>query len=373
MPVSALEHQRDLGDVLDAIQAGVLVLDPLGRVEELNSAASRFLELSAGVIRGEPIEQLLGAAHPVSVLGRSVLGTAASAQQSDVLVERRNGEDLLVDVAVSPLFDAGGDPDGVVLVLRDRSLQKRLQRLEEERERYASFGRIAAGLAHEVKNPLGGIRGAGELLALRSKTDKNRETAELIVREATRIAALVDEFMVFARGDVLRLEAMNIHAVLDDVLEVLGHDPISAGIRIERRFDPSLPDLLADPNRLTQVFLNLARNAMQAMAAAGGTLELTTRMTLDHRVTTPEGRLVPTLAVWVRDNGPGMPEDVLRQATTPFFTTRTGGTGLGLAVAEYWVSQHGGALHIHSEPGVGTELRVTLPLRRPQPSSQPEN
>lgn len=365
-PAPVHERKRDLGDVLDAIQAGVLVLDPTGRVEQLNSAASRFLELSVEAVRGEPVEQLLGAAHPIAALGRGVLRTALSSQQSDVVVERRNDEDLLVDVAASPLFGDRGDPDGVLLVLRDRSLQKRLQRLESERERYASFGRIATGLAHEIKNPLGGIRGAGELLAVRGETEKSRETAELIVREATRIAALVDEFMVFARGDALRLEAVNIHAVIDGVLGLLSHDPAASGVHVERSFDPSIPPLLADPDRLTQVLLNLVGNAIQAMAPAGGALTITTRMTLEHRVTTPEGRLVPTLAVWVRDTGPGMSDEVLGQATTPFFTTRAGGTGLGLAVAEYWVSKHGGVLSLSSQTGVGTDVRVTLPMRRPR-------
>ena len=162
------------------------------------------------------------------------------------------------------------------------------------------------------------------------------------MREATRIAALVDDLMVFARGDGLRLRSVNIHEVLDGVLALVALDPAGAGTDVVRSYDPSLPEFLADPDRLTQVFLNLVRNAVQAMEGGAGRLVVTTRMTLDHRVTTPEGRLVPTLAVWIEDSGPGMSSEVLRQATTPFFTTRTGGTGLGLAVADYWVTPHGG-------------------------------
>jgi two-component system nitrogen regulation sensor histidine kinase GlnL len=362
----------DLSNVLEAIQAGVVVLDAEGVVGDLNTAASRMLELSDTTAAGQPLHGVLGATHPVVTLVDGVLRSASSAQTSDVTIERRRNPDLLLDAAVSPLYDGHGDPSGAVLVLRDRSFQKRLQELEAERERYDSFGRIAAGLAHEVKNPLGGIRGAAELLAHRARDDKTRETSQLIVREVGRIAALVDDFMVFARGDVLDLQPTNIHEVLDGVLAVLQQDPVAAGTEIERRFDPSLPEILADGNRLTQVFLNLTLNACQAMEKEGGRMVLSTRMTLDHRITTPEGRRVPTLAVWLEDTGPGMPEDVLREATTPFYTTRVGGTGLGLAVAEYWVSQHGGALRLESKVGQGTRALVTLPLRRADVPVHPE-
>jgi two-component system nitrogen regulation sensor histidine kinase GlnL len=354
---------RDLRHVIDALQAGVVILDRAGRVEELNPQASRFLLVPLEAVLGAPIERLAGADHAMSRLARSVLASGLSAQESDLKVERRHDTDALLDVAASPLFDDRGEPDGAVLVLRDRTLQKRLLQLEAERERFQAIGQMAAGLAHEIKNPLGGIRGAAELLAHRAADDKARETAGIIVREATRIASLVEDLMVFARGEALRLRPVNIHEVIDGVLALLALDPVAAGISVERVYDPSLPEFLADPDRLTQVFLNLARNAMQAMPG-GGSLAVTSRMTLDHRVTTPEGRLVPTLAVWLEDTGPGMPEEVLRQATTPFFTTRSGGTGLGLALADFWVTQHGGMIHLESELGRGTRARVTLPLRR---------
>jgi two-component system, NtrC family, nitrogen regulation sensor histidine kinase GlnL len=363
---------RDLRHVIDALQAGVVVVDRAGRVEELNPQASRFLRVPAEAVLGAPLERLAGADHAMSRLARSVLASGLSAQESDLKVERRHDTDALLDVSASPLFDDRGEPDGVVLVLRDRTLQKRLLQLEAERERFQSIGQMAAVLAHEIKNPLGGIRGAAELLAHRATDDKARETAGIIVRESTRIASLVEDLMVFARGEALRLRPVNIHEVLDGVLALLALDPVAAGVAVERAYDPSLPEFLADPDRLTQVFLNLARNAMQALAPGGGTLSVTTRMTLDHRVTTPEGRLVPTLAVWFEDTGPGMPEAVLRQATTPFFTTRAGGTGLGLAVADFWVTQHGGMIHLESELGRGTRARVTLPLRRPDaPPARP--
>ena len=340
------------------------MIDAEGIVEQLNSAACRILEHSPHAALGAPVERLLGPGHALARLGRKALETGIAGSENGQEIESRFNEDLRVDVSASPLFDEAGVIDGAVLLLRDRSAQRRLEQFEAERERLAFFGRIAAGLAHEVKNPLGGIRGAGELLSMRAGDGKTRETADLIVREATRIAKLVDDFMVFASGERLRLGPTNLHLILDQVLDLVAHDPLSRDCRIERAYDPSIPELWTDSNRLTQVFLNLVRNALQAMEGGGGRLTLTTRMTLDHRVFTESGQLVPTVAIWIRDTGPGMDEEELRQATIPFFTKRAGGTGLGLCVAEYWVSQHGGTLHIESTPGEGTAVRVTLPLRR---------
>ena len=352
---------RDLGSVMEAIVAGVVVLDREGRVEEINSTASRLIERSREQVVGRSAEELVTPSHALARLVRQTLARGSGFTENQQTIERRSDEDAVVDVAATPLF-AEGELDGVVLVLRDRTARNRLEQLEEERERFEAFGRIATGLAHEIKNPLGGIRGAGEILGRRSNDAKNREISELVVREATRIANLVDDFMVFARGDRLDLVPLNVHRVLDHVLGLAGMDPAFANARVERNFDPSIPDLLADGDRLTQVFLNLIRNGLQALGPDRGTITVTTRVALDRRLVTDGGRSRPTLSVAIRDTGVGMGPEELRQATTPFFTTRTGGTGLGLAVAEYWIAQHEGSLQIESEKGVGTLVRVALPL-----------
>jgi two-component system nitrogen regulation sensor histidine kinase GlnL len=350
--------------VLDAVLAGIVVLDAEGRVELLNSAACRILETSAEAALDRPVETLFGSEHSVPKMVRAVVKTGGSVNESELRIERRGGEDLVVDVAASPLFDDAGPPSGVVLALRDRTAQKTLEKLVADRESITAFGDMAAGIAHEVKNPLGGIRGAAEILASRSDEPRMKEIAEIIVREVERIAALVDDLMVFTPGDAVHFGSLNIHRLLDEVLELLSLDPISEGIEIERRYDPSIPEFMADGDRLAQVFLNLARNAFQAMAPEGGTLVVRTRMPFDHRLRDESGAPIPTLVVEISDAGPGIPADVLHRLATPFFTTRPGGTGLGLAVSRNWVSRHGGTLRIESTVGEGTTVEVALPLRR---------
>ena len=355
---------RDLRQVLDAVLDGVVVVDARGAIEELNAEAYRILGSSAQTPRGLPVEKLLGPDHAAVQLLRTVLTDGCAAIDRDQTVERRFEPALRVDVAAAPIL-ANGAIDGAVLLLRDRTVRHALEAAVSERERLDVFGRIAAGIAHEVKNPLGGIRGAAELLVARAGDSKTERTAQLIVREVDRITALVEDLMVFARGDKLQREPVNVHQVLDEVFDLLVHDPLASNVRVRRHFDPSIPELLADRSRLTQVFLNLARNALQAMEPTGGTLSVTTRVGFDRHLLAPEQRRRGAVVIDVRDTGPGIAEDSLDKVTTPFFTTRASGTGLGLPLAEHWVTRHGGTLGIESELGKGTCVRVALPVASP--------
>jgi len=355
---------RDLTGVLDAVLAGIVVVDADCRIELLNSAACRILETSNEAAVRQPIERLFDDDSAIPAMVRKVIRTGGSTSENEFPIPRRFADQLIVDVTASPLFDDAGPPSGAVLALRDRTIQNSLEKVIEDRESIAAFGSIAAGIAHEVKNPLGGIRGAAELLISRTDDPRTREIAEMIVREVHRIAALVDDLMVFTQGDAVKFAPVNIHRILDEVLDLVSLDPISEDVAIERIYDPSIPELMADGDRLAQVFLNLARNAVQAMEDGGGKLRVQTRMPLDHRLARFDGSPIPTLLISISDTGRGIPADVLHKLATPFFTTRPDGLGLGLAVSRNWVMRHGGTLTIESREGEGTTVQVALPLRR---------
>jgi two-component system nitrogen regulation sensor histidine kinase GlnL len=365
---------RDLHSVLDALLGGVIVVNGASRVVRLNGEACRILEVSAEKGVGATLAQLFGPEHAVTALEEQVRSEGRAAIADDVAIERRLGPEVVVDVAMAPI-ELGEEADpGLVIELRDHTLGSSLRERQAQRDQLQRFGHIAAGIAHEVRNPLGGIRGAAELLQSWTNDERSTGAAQLIVREVDRISALLDQLMVFARGDELKLAPINIHRVLDDVLALLGMDPLSEGIAVERIYDPSIPELVADADRLTQVFLNLLRNALQAMEENGGSsLSVTTRMALEDRVTRSDGRPVPTVLVAIDDTGAGIPPEVLARVATPFFTTRTAGTGLGVPVARQWVTRHEGSLRITSEVGRGTCARVTLPLDGPQTTPDPEH
>ena len=362
-----LPLSHDLKDVLDAVFEGVIVVDREARVEFLNAEASRLLGTSGEAARGASLARVTRERR-LEALARAVFDSGRSAVQDEQVLTRRFAEDVVVDVAASPLWSDDRRPSGVVLALRDRTLQRSLEARAVERERLSLYGTIAAGIAHEVKNPLGGIRGAAEIIAARTDQPKLQDAANMIVREVDRIRTLVDELMVFNQGEDLRLEAVNIHRVLDEVLEVLSMDPLAKGVTLDRSFDPSIPELHADPDRLTQIFLNLGRNALQALDG-DGKLCVETRMAFENRLTTAGGKSLPTVQVTLIDDGPGITPQVLERLSTPFFTTRSAGTGLGLAMSRHWAARHDGTLHLESEPNRGTQARVLLPVVGPKGST----
>ena len=353
---------RDLSAILDSVLAGIVVLDAAGSVELVNAAGARILEQSPETTQGRTVERLLGAEHALARTARNVLATERSAAENGVPVERRFAPDLVVDLSAAPLFDDSGAMNGAVLFLRDATLQRDLQRMQTEREHLEAFGQIAAGVAHEVKNPLGGIRGAAELLGARAADAKTADTAGLIVREVDRIASLLDDLMEFTHGRALVLAPVNIHRVIDDVIELVRHDEGSAAIGYQLDFDPSIPEVLIDEDRLKQVFLNLARNAIQAMGS-GGRLTVVTRTRLDRRIMASDENAYPTLRIEFLDEGPGFSPEHFDQLATPFFTTRVDGTGLGLAVSRQWVAQHHGVLRFSNRSEGGACVRIDLPMR----------
>lgn len=356
-------------EILDAIIGGVVVVDPSGRVEDLNAEASRLLETSGQGIEGKTLADLLGRDHEVSRIILRVLGGGSATVESDVHIERRFAEDLRVELSVSPIRSEESQ-SGCLVVLRDLTAQKKLLQQSSERERHASFGKIASGLAHEIKNPLSGIRGAGELIASRSRDEKSGELADLIVEESKRIARLVDEFMVFTKGGALSNEVLNVHEVVNHVVALLEHDPVANAVEFRREYDPSIPEFVADRDRLTQIFMNVLRNACQAFREqAEKCVRIRTRVSMDHRIAEAGQAASPTLVVSVIDNGPGFPKEILPEATTPFVTGRAAGTGLGLAISEYWANLHGGAISVHNEAGGGARVSLMLPLRRPDPET----
>ncbi len=354
--------------IFDALLEGVIVLDDDDRIEFLNTEAARLLGGRGEVPQGKRLGEALDQDHPICQIVERVRRSGRASIHDEVEFPRRLASSIPVDVSASILGEYPDRPNAIAIEMRDRSAARSLREEISERERQESYGHIAAGIAHEVKNPLGGIRGAAELLQLSASDDRGRKTAALIVSEVDRISGLVDELMIFARGDELELANVNIHRPLDSLLDLLALERGYESIEIERVYDPSLPELEADQARLQQVFLNLAKNAMQAMEETGGKLTLSTGMTLENRLVGQDGRAQPTLEIVIEDDGPGIPEEIQHRLATPFFTTKRKGTGLGLAVARHWIRRHGGRLRIESAPGEGTRVAVDLPLRPLIPS-----
>ncbi len=352
MPTGSIPPQR----ILENLNCAVLTLDSELRLTSLNPAGEMLFEVSAKKVIGSRLEELLphnprfvaalreilANRHPLTVRGLRLPLPAAGARH------------ITVDCTVTPIVDGRhGEALLVELIQIDRLL--RMTRDENLLEQQAANRAVLRGLAHEIKNPLGGLRGAAQLLERELPDKALKEYTRIIIHEADRLRALVDRMIGASRPP--HPEPVNIHEILEHVRRlVLVEVPV--GLDIARDYDPSLPLLKADRDQLVQALLNIVRNAVEATAQRGR-IRLRTRCERQFTIGGKRHRLA--LRVDVEDNGPGIPQELMDRIFYPLVTSKAGGTGLGLTIAQDIVYRHGGLIECTSRPGL-TVFTIYLPL-----------
>jgi two-component system nitrogen regulation sensor histidine kinase GlnL len=349
-------------DVLASLSDGVLILDADGVVDDCNPAAELLAGISASQVVGRELSHAFGT-RPTNRwmidLVDATLREAVTHRRSEECLWSA-GREVLVGAACAPVLDPSGALRGAVLVLHDVTLRRAIETASRQAERLAALDGVAAGLAHEIRNPLGGIKGAAQLLRTGLQDPEQLRCTDLIIREVERLAGLVDQLRDLGSPPPLSLEALNIHRILRDVLDLEQEAPEWGTIAVVAEFDPSLPPVVGDAAQLQQVFLNLVKNAAEALGGRG-TITIATRMDAGYRIRRDGGRS-RYLAVTVSDTGPGIPEAHLSRIFAPFFSTKSRGSGLGLALCQRIVTQHGGTLVYDTAPDGGARFRVTLPV-----------
>ncbi|OJY63494.1 MAG: two-component sensor histidine kinase [Rhodospirillales bacterium 70-18] len=347
-----------------AVPVPVVLLDSANRFRFANPAAEHFLGYSMAQLRNFTLADLVPGDNPVFLLIEQVRAGEVTISEHDLTLESPRLRKQGITVQGSPLPE---EPGSVLLVLQDASAARALDRQLTFRSAARSVAGMAAILAHEVKNPLSGIRGAAQLLEA-SVGEADRELAVLIRDEADRIRALVDRMEVFGEKPVER-RAVNIHRVLEHVRR-LAQSGFAAHLRISEVYDPSLPPVNGNRDQLVQVLLNLVKNAAEAITQGpfgsdvqNGEIVLTTAYQHGMRLAVPgsDTRMHLPLVVSVRDNGPGIGEDIRPNLFDPFVSSKPSGSGLGLALVAKIVADHGGLIEVDSRPG-RTEFRLHLPM-----------
>ena len=355
-----MKQRKDLPElILASLDDGVVILDPACRIVLFNPAMEEMTGISSRRAAGALLATLLPKASPIPVRVIAALETGHPFFAPDTEWQRWDGQPLPASLSISSILDKTGETLGAVLVVRDQRRIKALEESQRPAERLTAFGVLAAAMAHEIKNPLLGIRGAAQLLREELTAAEAREYTDIIIREADRLNALMEEMLDFARPHSLTLTLVNLHEVLDSVLSLERPSCNVRQVSIRQQYDPSLPDIWADRNQLAQVFLNLVRNAWEAMPD-GGIMTVTTGRSSEPTRVGPRGG--PMLLVEFTDEGVGIPAEIQQKLFTPFFTTKAKGSGLGLAISHKIIEEHGGRLVIKSTPQQGTTVRVYLPV-----------
>jgi two-component system nitrogen regulation sensor histidine kinase GlnL len=350
----------DAALILGALSVPVVLLDAENRFRYVNHAAEQFLGVSAAQLASLRLTDFVPADNPLFLLVDQVRCGEATVSDHELTLDGPRLHKPGIAVQGSPLPE---EPGSVLLVLQDASAARALDRQLSFRSAARSVSGMAAILAHEVKNPLSGIRGAAQLLEASVGPD-DRELAVLIRDEADRIRGLVDRMEIFGEKPVVR-GAVNIHRVLEHVRK-LAQSGFAAHIRFQEVYDPSLPPVWGNRDQLVQVVLNLVKNAAEAVTHAEQPrpeIVLSTGYHHGMRLAIPGSteRVELPLTVAVRDNGPGIPEDIRPHLFEPFVSSKTSGSGLGLALVAKLIGDHGGLIEVDSRPG-RTEFRLHLPV-----------
>lgn len=342
-------------DIIDNISSGIIGLDADGKVRLINPAAESLLQLSEARLLGQSIEVVETPDLPWSATLSQVLSEGRAVVRRGLSFELRDGYAPVADAVISPLQDVPGLAFLIELQPVDRLM--RISREENLLSAQQTTRTVVRGLAHEIKNPLGGIRGAAQLLERELGAGPLQEYTHIIIQEADRLRNLVDRLLGPNRA--FTLQPLNIHRVTEHVLQLI---TVEAGERLAicRDYDPSLPDILGDWQQLIQALLNILRNALQATEQQPQcAITLRTRSQRQFTIGDTRHRLV--CRIDVTDNGPGIPEELRETLFVPMVSGRPDGTGLGLSIAQSIVQRHGGLLNCESRPGC-TCFSIFLPM-----------
>ncbi|SFG75572.1 Signal transduction histidine kinase, nitrogen specific [Desulfotomaculum arcticum] len=344
------ELQVSSDSILHCMSAGVVALDNLLRIKMINYAALKFFDLENQNVLGKDFYATLPDLKKNSLLKQTLINEKGF--RLFEVAHQGPEKDLLFSVNTDVLFDHHGHKIGVLAVFDEISEQRNFQKLLKERERLTIIGQMAAGMAHEIKNPLTAIKGFAQLLSTKIKDPTIKEYLTIMDDEINRMSQVIRDFLQLARPKAPNFERTDINLLFHDITSIIGPQAFLKGIETSLKTDSMIPESLMDPGQIKQVVLNLTQNALEVMDKGG-------KLTLETKYL----HAAKEIRLDVHDTGCGIPRDKIKNLGVPFYTTKPEGTGVGLSIVFSIVEQHGGRINVQSEEGRGTTFSVFLPVR----------
>ncbi len=348
-------------NIIECLGEGIIGIDASMSITVYNQAAERISGLSRSLTMGRPVSETFPMDVWLADMMEKTLREGKVFIEHESIINQRLGGTAPVTVTTSCVFDPDGATIGAVALLKDLSGIKSIKEESVRRDRLAFLGTFAAGVAHEVKNPLGGIRGAAQLLSRKVKEKNLIEYTGVIIREVDRLNKILEEVLDFANPRRINALPLNIHEVLDTVVLLGSSMAQEKGVRLIKNYDPSLPPVIGDKEQLIQVFLNLVKNSLEAVHK-NGEIMINTRMPTDFHLVEDGYKGARMASIDVRDNGCGISKENMENIFTPFFTTKAKGSGLGLSLSFRIIKEHGGFFSIESTQGKGTTISIFLQI-----------
>ncbi len=345
--------------IIESMTGGVITINMKGIIVTFNRSAELILGYDSDEVIGTSVFEFFpehGKNREFRKVIEDTLTRKATSSSQEIYIYSRSGKKVPIGITTSLLRDKKNTFLGVVVTFKDLGQIKNLEDQMRRADRLAAVGSLAAGIAHEIRNPLGSVKGLVQLLQEDLKEDKRKRSyTEVIVKEVDRLNKVVEELLSFAKADDGDSDAemvpVNVNDVIEATLSLAEHDSKKEGVSIEKDFAEKLPPVSADPKKLQQAFLNIIINAFAAMEQESGTLRIRTEPA-DNSV-----------LIRFADTGCGIPQNLLNKIFDPFFTSKQGGTGLGLTITHQIISRHKGKLDVKTAAGEGTEFIISLPVR----------
>ena len=358
------ESENFYQSIFTSMIDGVLIISADLRIIEGNQATEEMFQRSKDSFEGELLSELFPNQPGLMEKARQSIAIGTAYHHVEGIGHRKpNNVYFPANLTFSPIIKDNGKSSTGALLIKDTSLIKELRETSQQIEYLSTLSVLTTGMAHEIRNPLSGIRGSAQLVLKDIENSEQREYMEIIIAEVDRINRLVKKMMSISRPASNDFKPINIHQILEEILTLERETLLRKKGTFIQAYDPSLPAIQGNEDELKQVFLNLVKNAVEA-SPEGGQVKITTQFSSNYVLRKPQGS-PPThsIIVEITDSGPGMNDEIIKNIFTPFFTTKKRGTGLGMVVSLKIIENHNGKIKVNSKTGVGTTVQVFLPIK----------